>query len=62
MFLSWIETELSFSSNLQMMTAYHHKLFLLTLIYSAYFFVEDATMTHPYKWVITEFRVKEDLH
>ena len=45
-----------------MMTAYHHKLFLLTLIYSAYFFVEDATMTHPYKWVITEFRVKEDLH
>ena len=45
-----------------MMTAYHHKLFLTTLIYSACIFVEDATMTHPYKWVITEFRVKEGLH
>ena len=48
-----------------MMTAYHNKLFLnishvvfLFFIY-IYFF---ATMTHPYKWAITELRVEKGIH
>ena len=48
-----------------MMPAYHHKLFLkliLPLMQSVYFCVNDATITHPYKWVKTELRNEKGIH
>ena len=46
-----------------MMTAYHHKLFLnISRVVCLFFFVNDATMAHPYKWAITELQVEKDIH
>ena len=39
---------------LQMMTAHHHKLFLNISHLVCFCFVNNATMTYPYKWAITE--------
>ena len=45
-----------------MMTAYHNKLFLNISHVVCLFFVNDASMTHPYKWTITELRVEKGIH
>ena len=38
-----------------MMTSYHNKLFLnISHVVCLFFFVNDAAMTHPYNWTITE--------
>ena len=31
-------------------------------MWSVYFYVNDATMTHPYKWAITDLQVEKGNH
>ena len=48
MYLSWMETELSFLVNFKILTAYHHKLFLnISHVACLLLFVGDAEMTQP---------------
>ena len=42
-----------------MTTGYHQELFLNISHAICYFFVNNATMAHPYKWRITELRVEK---